>query len=146
MVAIVLIAELKAPRAGILQCQEHRRGRSARHRRPGNGHTVGERRDVQHVEERGFGRTDLATGLDELQIGGDFNGATSNLGRNSESLEERGLSGSIPVLPAGTNTSAGATAPARAGPRHGWRESWFESLSYRNCEDETDVAYRLHFN
>jgi hypothetical protein len=56
-------------------------------------HTVGEGRDVQQVEQSSLGSSDLATGLDELQVGGNFNGTTGNLGRDTESLEERGLSG-----------------------------------------------------
>ncbi|KAI6766398.1 hypothetical protein HG531_011620 [Fusarium graminearum] len=56
-------------------------------------HTVGEGRDVEHVEEGGLGGTDLGAGLNELEISGDFNGTTGNLGGDTESLEERGLSG-----------------------------------------------------
>lgn len=58
-----------------------------------NTHTVGERRDVQHVQEGGFGGSDTATSLGDLDIGGNFNGTTSDLGGDTESLEERGLSG-----------------------------------------------------
>lgn len=58
-----------------------------------NSHTVGERRDVQHVEEGGFGSTNFRASFNELQIGSNFNGTTSNLGGDTESLEERGLSG-----------------------------------------------------
>jgi hypothetical protein len=58
-----------------------------------NAHTVGEGRDVEHVEEGGLGGSDFGAGLDELQVGRDFNGTTSNLGGDTESLEERGLSG-----------------------------------------------------
>jgi hypothetical protein len=59
----------------------------------GDTHTVGEGRDVQHVEQGSLGSSDLATSLNELEIGGNFNGTTSNLGRDTESLEERSLSG-----------------------------------------------------
>ena len=55
-------------------------------------HTVGEGRDVQQVEQGSLGGTDLVTGLDELQVGGNFDGTTGNLGGDTESLEERGLS------------------------------------------------------
>jgi hypothetical protein len=58
-----------------------------------NAHTVGEGRDVQHVEQGGLGGTDLGAGLNELQIGGDFNGTTGDLGGDTEGLEERGLAG-----------------------------------------------------
>jgi hypothetical protein len=56
-------------------------------------HAVGEGRNVQQVEESGLGRTDLGAGLDELEIGGDFNGTTGNLGGDTEGLEGRGLTG-----------------------------------------------------
>jgi len=59
----------------------------------GDTHAVGEGRDVQQVEKGGLGGTDLVTSLDELQIGSNFDGTTGNLGGDTESLEERGLSG-----------------------------------------------------
>jgi len=59
----------------------------------GDTHTEGEWRDVQHVEEGGLGGSDLGTSLDELQIGSNFDGTTGNLGWDTESLEEGGLSG-----------------------------------------------------
>jgi len=58
-----------------------------------NSHTVSERRNVEHVEQSGFRGTDTGTGGDDLDIGDNFNGTTSNLGGDTESLEERGLSG-----------------------------------------------------
>ncbi|KAL3705339.1 hypothetical protein TMatcc_009011, partial [Talaromyces marneffei ATCC 18224] len=58
-----------------------------------DGHTVGEGGDVQHVKKNGLGGTDLGASLDKLEIGGNFNGTTSNLGGDTESLEERGLTG-----------------------------------------------------
>ena len=54
-------------------------------------HTVGEGRDVQHVEQGSLGGTDLAASLNELEIGGNFDGTTGDLGGDTESLEERGL-------------------------------------------------------
>lgn len=58
-----------------------------------NTHTVGEGRDVQHVEQSGFGSTDLGVLGDKVDVGDDFNGTTGNLGGDTESLEERGLTG-----------------------------------------------------
>ncbi len=58
-----------------------------------NSHTVGERRDVEHVEEGGLRASDTGSSSDDLDIGHDFNGTTGDLGGNTESLEERGLSG-----------------------------------------------------
>lgn len=59
----------------------------------GDTHTVSEGRDVQHVEQGSLRSSDLASGVDKLQIGRDFDGTTSNLCWDTESLEERGLSG-----------------------------------------------------
>lgn len=59
----------------------------------GDGHSVGEGGDVQHVEEGGLGRSDLSTSRDELQVGDNLNGTTGNLGGDTESLEEGGLAG-----------------------------------------------------
>lgn len=58
-----------------------------------DAHTIGEGRDVQHVEQGGLGSSDLGASLDELQVGSNFNGTTGNLCWDTESLEERGLSG-----------------------------------------------------
>jgi len=55
-------------------------------------HTVGEGGDVQHVEKGSLGSSDLGASLDELQIGGNFDGTTGNLSWDTEGLEERGLS------------------------------------------------------
>ncbi|GAO51719.1 hypothetical protein G7K_5812-t1 [Saitoella complicata NRRL Y-17804] len=56
-------------------------------------HTVGEGGDVEHVQQGSLGSTDLGTGSNDLDLGNDFDGTTGNLGRNTQSLEERGLSG-----------------------------------------------------
>ena len=56
-----------------------------------DSHTVGEGRDVQQVKERSLRGSDLAASLNELEVRGNFNGTTSNLGGDTESLEERGL-------------------------------------------------------
>lgn len=56
-----------------------------------NGQTVGERRNVQHVEKSCLGRSDLITSSNEFDIGNDFNGTTSDFGWDTKSLEERGL-------------------------------------------------------
>lgn len=58
----------------------------------GDGHSVGERRDVQHVKEGGLRGSDLGTGLNELEVSGNLNGTTGNLGWDTKGLEERGLS------------------------------------------------------
>lgn len=80
-------------------------------------HTVGEGRDVEHVEQGSLGGTDLGAGLNELEISGDFNGTTGNLGGDTESLEERGLSGlhsgvssRDPDVGGGESTSTGGSS------------------------------------
>ncbi len=57
-----------------------------------DSHTVGERRDVQHVEQSGLGGTDTGTLGDDLNLVGDLDGTTCDLGRDRQGLEERGLS------------------------------------------------------
>lgn len=107
----------------------------------GNSETVGEGRDVQHVEKGGLGRTNLATGLDELQIGGNFDGTTSNLGGDTESLEERGLarfhtgvSSRDPDIGRGKGTST-----SRSGDLVG-KDLVTDVLQVAIGEDETNVA------
>ncbi len=58
----------------------------------GNAHSVGERRDVEHVKEDSLGSSDLGSGFNELEVGGNLNGTTGNLGWDAKGLEERGLS------------------------------------------------------
>lgn len=58
-----------------------------------NGHSVCERRDVQHVQESRLGGSDTGTSSDDLDVGNDFNGTTRDLGGDTQSLEERRLSG-----------------------------------------------------
>ena len=54
-------------------------------------HTEGERRDVQHVQQRRFGSTDTSASLTHTDVRGNFNGTTGNLGRDTKGLEERSL-------------------------------------------------------
>ena len=56
-------------------------------------HSVGEWRDVEHVQQNCLRCANLGTGLNKLEISGDFNRTTSDLGWDTKSLEERGLSG-----------------------------------------------------
>ena len=58
-----------------------------------DSHTVGERGDIQHVQEGSLRSSNTGTGSDDLDIGHNFNSTTSNLGGDTESLEERGFSG-----------------------------------------------------
>jgi len=56
-------------------------------------HTISERGNVQHIQEGSFGSSDTGTGSDDLDIRHNFNSTTSDLGGDTESLEERGFSG-----------------------------------------------------
>merc|ERR1719500_1625176 len=47
--------------------------------------------DLQHVEKSGFGHTHTISGLDQVNILDDFNSSLSNLGWDSQSLEEAGF-------------------------------------------------------
>lgn len=106
-----------------------------------NAHTVGEGRDVQHVEQGGLGGTDLGAGLNELQIGGDFNGTTGDLGGDTESLEERGLSGLHTSVSSGDEDieRSDGTSTGRGGDAVG--ENLLTGvLKVGVGEDETNVA------
>lgn len=58
-----------------------------------DAHAEGEGRDVEHVEQGRLGGADLGALLDELEVGGDFDGTTGDLGGHAEGLEEGGLAG-----------------------------------------------------
>jgi hypothetical protein len=107
-----------------------------------NAHTVGEGRDVQHVEKGGLGGTDLGAGLNELQIGGDFNGTTGDLGGDTESLEERGLAGLHTSVSSGDEDieRSDGTGTGRGGDAVG--ENLLTGvLKVGVGEDETNVAW-----
>lgn len=103
--------------------------------------TVGEGRDVEHVQQGSLGGADLGASLNELEIGRDFNGTTGNLGGDTESLEERGL--------AGFHTSVASRNP-HIGGSDGTSTSGGGDLVVENLvtdglqvgvgEDETDVT------
>lgn len=107
----------------------------------GNTQTIGEGRNVQHVEERGLGGADLATRPDELQVGRDFNGTTSDLGGNTESLEEGGLSGFHTSVASGDPDVGGGdgTSTSRGSDLVG-KDPVTDGLEVTVGEDETDVA------
>ena len=106
-----------------------------------DGHTVGEGRDAHHVKEGGLGGTDLSTSLDELEIGRDFNGTTSNLGGDTESLEERGLTGFHTGVTGGNPdiTRSDGTSTGRSSDTVG-KDLGTGVLEVGVGEDQTDVA------
>jgi len=107
-----------------------------------NAHTVGEGRDVQHVEQGGLGGTDLGAGLNELQIGGDLNGTTGNLGGDTESLEERGLSGLHTSVSSGDEDIERGDGTSTGGGGDAVGENLLTGvLEVGVGEDETDVTW-----
>jgi len=107
----------------------------------GNTHTVSEGRDVQHVEQSSLGGSDLASSLDELEFGGDFNGTTGNLGWDTESLEERGLSGFHTSVTSWDEHIGGSDGTSSGGGGDLVGENLVtDRLEIGVGEDETDVA------
>ena len=106
-----------------------------------NLHTKGEGRDVQHVQESSFGRSDSGSSSNDLNVSDDFNSTTSNLGGDTESLEERGLAGfhtSVSGRDVDVEGSDG-TSTSRGGDTVG--ENLLTGLLEITVgEDETDVA------
>jgi hypothetical protein len=99
-----------------------------------DGHTVGEGRDVEHVQQSSFGSTDSTTG-------NDFNSTSSNLGWDTKSLEERGLSGFhtgvstwYPNIVGGNGTSSSG------GSDDVGNNDFSDILQITGSEDETDVS------
>lgn len=106
-----------------------------------DGHTVSERRDVEHVQQSSFGSTDSTTGLDDLDIGNDFNGTSSNFGWNTKSLEERGLSGfHTGVSTWDPNVVGGNGTSSSGGSDDVGNNDFSDILQITGSEDETDVS------
>lgn len=104
-------------------------------------HSIGEGRDVQHVEKGSLGSSDLATGLDELQVGGDFDGTTGNLGWDTECLEERGLSGFHTSVTSGDVDIIGGNGTSSGGSGNLVGEDLVtDGLQIGVGEDKSDVA------
>jgi len=104
-------------------------------------HTVGEGRDVQHVEKGSLRSTDFVTGLDELQVGSNFNGTTGDLGWYTESLEERGLSGFHTGVTSGNVDICGRNGTSSGGSSDLVGKNLVtDSLEIAIGEDESDVA------
>lgn len=106
-----------------------------------DGHTVGERRDVQHVQERRLGRADTGTSGDDLDVRHDFNGTTSDLGGDTEGLEEGSLAGFHTGVTGGDRDVLGgeSTSTSGGGDLVG-SDDVTDLLEVTAGEDETDVA------
>lgn len=106
-----------------------------------DGQTVGERRDVEQVEQGSLGGTDLGSSLNELEVGRDFNGTTGNLGGDTEGLEERGLSGLHTGVASGDPHIGGGKGTRTSGGGDLVVENLVtDGLEVGVGEDETDVA------
>lgn len=106
-----------------------------------DGHTVGERRDVQHIEQRRLGRTDTGASSDDLDVGDDFNRTTGNLGRNVQSLEEGGLARLHTGVAGRDEDILGCVGTGtRGGSDNVRNDDLTDLLEVARGEDETDVA------
>lgn len=104
-------------------------------------HSVGERRDVQHVEQSSLGGTDTGTGVDDLDIGNDFNGTTGDLGWDTQSLEESGLSGLHTGVSGGDTDIPGSEGTGTGGGGNLVGDDEVANLlQVGRGEDKTDVA------
>lgn len=103
--------------------------------------TVGEGRDVQHVQESSLGSTDTEADLDQMDIVDDLNGTTGNLGGDTQSLEERGLTGLHTSVTGGDEHINGGEGTSLGGGLDTVGEDLVtDGLQVAVGEDETDVA------
>lgn len=104
-------------------------------------HTVGEGRDAQQVEEGSLRGTDLVSSLNELEVGGNFDGTTGNLGGDTESLEERGLTRLHTGVSSGNEDIEGSESTGTSGGGDTVVENLLtDVLEVGVGEDEADVA------
>ena len=106
-----------------------------------NDEAVGERGDVQHVEQRGLGHADLVSLLDEVDIVDDLDGSLLDLGGDVERLEERGLLGAEPGVLGGHDDVQGRESTGLSGgPDLVGQEVVADGDELFLGEDEADVA------
>lgn len=106
-----------------------------------NGQTVGEGRDVQHVQESSLGSSDTDILLDQMDIVDDLNGTTGNLGGDTQSLEEGGLTGlHTGVTGRDVHINGGHGTSLGGGLDTVGENLVTDGLQVRVGEDETDVA------
>ena len=107
-----------------------------------HGHTVRERRNVQHVQEGCLGRSNTGTGDDDALVGNDFNGTTSDLGGDTEGLEEGRLAGFHSGVTCGHSDILGgeSTSPSGSSDLVGGKEVT-DVFQIRVGENEADVAF-----
>ncbi|KAK5634438.1 hypothetical protein RRF57_010150 [Xylaria bambusicola] len=113
----------------------------------GDSQTVGEGRDVEHVQQGGLGGTDLVTRFNELEIGSDFNGTAGDLGGDTEGLEERGLAGFHTGVASRNPDIGGSDGTSTGRGRNLVRENLVtDGLEIAIGEDEADVAFDVGQN
>ena len=106
-----------------------------------DSHTVCERGDVQHVQERGFGWADPGTSGDDLHVGDNFDGSPGNLGGDTQSLEEGCFSGLHPGVSGRDNDiSRGKGTCPSGGSYFVLNNEIPDVLQIARGEDESDVA------
>lgn len=104
-------------------------------------HSVRERRDVQHVQQRRFGRADTGAGSDDLHVADDFDRTTRNLRRDTEGLEERGLAGFHTGVSSGdNNVDRGERTSTSGGGDLVRSDDSADLLEITVREDKADVA------
>lgn len=104
-------------------------------------HSVGERRDVEHVQQGGLGGSDLDTLLEDLDVVDDLDGSSGNLGGDLQGLEERGLTGLHTGVTGGDEDVVGSdgTGSGGGGDLVG-DDDLSDVLQVTRGEDETDVT------
>ena len=106
-----------------------------------DSHTVGERRDVQHVKQGSLRRANTGTRSDDLDIGHDFNGTTSDLGQDTEGLEEGRLAGLHASVAGGDSDILGRKSTSTSRRSDLVRsDDVADFLKVARGEDETNVA------
>jgi len=106
-----------------------------------DSHSVGERRDVKHVQEGRLGSSDTGSTSNDLDVGHDFNSTTSDLGWDTESLEERGLAGLHTGVTSGDGNVGGRIGTSTGRGSYLVRNNDLTNvLEVTAGEDETDVA------
>ena len=106
-----------------------------------DAHSVGERLDVEEGKESSLGSSDTVTLGNDLGVVDDLNSSTGNLGGDSKSLEERGLTGLNSGGTSGDEDINGSegTSTGRGGDLVG-DDDVADLLEVGSGEDESDVT------
>ncbi len=104
-------------------------------------HPVGEGRDVEHVEQRGFGLPDPGSRMDDLHVVHNLDSPPRDLGGDTQSLEERSLSRLHTGVSSWDRDVVGryCTGTSRSGDLVG-EDDLADVFEVPGGEDEADVA------